>query len=132
MKKRAFILFAGVVMAMVITGCSSLETSQNFNGLAVTDSKTTKPIAHINARVYGIFLFDAVPLFCGSVNSVNKSAAFIDTVNVNNTLGMVAREARGLGATKLINVNSYYQSYWLWYTLLFWNREIQVSATAAK
>lgn len=132
MKKRAFVLFAGVVMAAVITGCSSLETSQNFNGLGVTDSRSSQAVAHINARVYGVFLFDWVPLFCGSVNTVSKSAIFVNTVNVNNTLGMVAREARGLGATKLININSYYESHWLWYTLMLWSRQMQISATAAK
>lgn len=131
MKKRVLMLFVGVVMAFALTACSSLETSRNFNGLSVTASRT-QPVAHINARVSGVFLFDVFPLFCGSVNNVDKVSAFVNTVSLDNTLGLVSREARGLGATKLVNLNSYYESYWLWYTLILWERQTQVSATAVK
>jgi len=131
MKKRTLMMFAAVVMAFAITGCTSLETSKNFNGLGMTANRT-KPIAHINARISGVFLFDAFPLFSGSVNNVDKVAAFVNTVSLDNTMGLVTRHARGIGATKLVNVNSYYHSRWLWYTLLSWERQMQISATAVK
>ncbi len=131
MKKRVLLVFASAVMALVLTACSSMETSKNFNGLSVTASRT-RPIAHINARVNGVFLFDTFPLFCGSVNHIDKVAAFVNTVSLDNTLGLVTREARGLGATKLINLNSYYDTEWLWYTLILWKRQTQISATAVK
>ncbi|MDD5727246.1 MAG: hypothetical protein PHV59_01660 [Victivallales bacterium] len=130
MKPRALIPVAGLVAALVVTGCSTtMETSKNFNGLSVT-ANHSRPVAHINARVSGVFLFDAFPLFCGSVNNIDKVAAFVNTVSLDNALGLVTREARGLGATKLVNLTSYYESYWLWYTILCWERQMQVSATA--
>ena len=131
MKKRALMAFAGIVMALALTACTSIETSKNFNGLGVTTSRS-KPIAHINTRIYGVFLFDVFPLFCGSVNNVDKVAAFVNTVSMDNALGLATRHARGLGATKLVNLNSYYRSHWLWYTLLLWERQSQISATAIK
>lgn len=131
MKKRTLMMFAAVVMAFAITGCTSIETSKNFNGLGMTASRS-KPIAHINARVFGVFLFDAFPMFCGSVNNTDKVAAFTNTVSLNNALGLATRHARGIGATKLVNVNSYYYSHWLWYTIIMWERQMQVSGTAVK
>jgi hypothetical protein len=131
MRKRALTMCAALASLLVFSGCSSLETTKNFNGMDVT-ARRTQPIAHINARVNGVFLFDALPFFCGSVNHVDKVAAFVNTVSLNNTMGLVSREARGLGATKLVNVQSYYESIWMWYTLIFWYRQMQVSATAVK
>ena len=131
MKKRALILCAALASLLVFSGCSSLETTKNFNGLTVS-ARRTQPIAHINARVYGVFLFDAFPLFCGSVNQVDKVSAFVNTVSLNNTMGLVTREARGMGASKLVDLNSYYSSRWLWYTLILWERQMQVSVTAIK
>jgi hypothetical protein len=131
MKQRALMMFAAVAMAFAVAGCTSLETSKNFNGLGMT-AERTKPIAHINARVFGVFLFDAFPLFCGSVNDTDKVAAFTNTVSLDNTLGLATRHARGIGATKMLNVNSYYYSHWLWYTLILWERQMQVSGVAVK
>jgi len=128
--KKALMLFA-VVVAVAITGCTSVETSKNFNGMGMTASRS-KPVAQINARVYGVFLFDAFPMFCGSVNNTDKVAAFVNTVSLENTLGLATRTARGLGATKVVNVNSYYYSHWLWYTVILWERQMQVSGTAIK
>jgi len=131
MKKRTLMLFAAAVMAFALTACSSLETTKNFNGLGVT-AQRSKPVAQINARIVGVFLFDAFPLFCGSVNNIDKVAAFTNTVSLDNTMGLVSHEARGLGATKVVNINSYYESYWLWFTLILWRRQMQVSALATK
>ena len=131
MKKRTLMLFIAVVMGFIVTGCTSIESSKNFNGLGMTTARS-KPIAHINARIYGVFLFDVFPMFCGSVNNVDKVAAFVNTVSMDNALGLATRHARGLGAKKLVNLNSYYESHWLWYTVLLWERQAQVSATAIK
>lgn len=131
MKKCTFVLCAAFAVVFVFSGCSSLEVTKNFNGMNLTERRS-QPIAHINARVNGVFLFDAFPLFCGSVNHVDKVASFVNTVSLDNTMGLVTREARGMGATKLVDTTSYYYSRWLWYTLILWKRQMQVSATALK
>lgn len=131
MKKTALFLFAAAATAMAVTGCTSLESTTSFNGLGVT-TRNSQPVAHINVRVAGAFLFNAFPVFCGSVNNVDKVAAFVNTVSLDNTMGLVSRHARGLGATKLVNISSYQDSYWMWYTILLWKRYTQVSATAIK
>ena len=124
-------VFAAAAMTFAVTGCTSVETSKNFNGLGLTANRS-KPIAHINARVFGIFMFDAFPMFCGSVNDTDKVAVFTNTVSLNNAMGLATRTARGIGATKFVNVNSYYYSHWLWYTIILWERQMEVSGTAIK
>lgn len=131
MKKNMLMMFAAVVLGFAVSGCTSVETSKNFNGLGMTATRS-KPIAQVNARVFGVFLFDAFPLFCGSVNNTDKVAAFTNTVSLNNAMGLATRTARGIGATKFVNVNSYYYSHWLWYTIILWERQMQVSGTAIK
>ena len=131
MKKNMLMMLAAVVLGFAVSGCTSIETSKNFNGLGMTATRS-KPIAQVNARVFGVFLFDAFPLFCGSVNNTDKVAAFTNTVSLNNAMGLATRTARGIGATKFVNVNSYYYSHWLWYTIILWERQMQVSGTAIK
>jgi hypothetical protein len=129
--KRALLLLVAIGAAFVITGCSSLETTRKFNGLGVAPART-QPIAHINSDIWGCFLLNSIPIFCGSVNSAGKMAAFTDTATVDNAMLMATRRARGIGASKFIDINSKVESRWLWYTLIFWIREVQISGTAIK
>ncbi|MCP3967022.1 MAG: hypothetical protein GY750_13935 [Lentisphaerae bacterium] len=127
--KKMLSLVAVAVAAVVLTGCSSLETTDHFNSLGVATSRT-KPIAHINVNIWGVFLFNSIPIMSGSVNSAGKLSAFMDTATLDNAMLMMTRRARGIGASKVLDVSSDVRSYWLWYTLLFWCREAQVSGTA--
>ncbi|QSH41452.1 hypothetical protein P0136_07975 [Lentisphaerota bacterium ZTH] len=129
--KKMLSIVAFVVVTVVLTGCSSLETTEKFNSLGISTAKT-KPVAHVNVDIWGVFLFNSIPIMSGSVNTAGKLSAFMDTVTLDNAMLMMTRRARGIGASKVLNVTSDIRSYWLWYTLLFWCREVQVSGTAVE
>ena len=114
-----------------MTGCSSVESGTKFSGMYVTENKAV-PVAHINGNVWGAYLFGVMPFLAGNTFNVGKSAYFKDTINVGDAVSMVTRAARGLEATKVIDIQTSYTTEWLWYSLIFWKKEIQVSGTAIK
>ncbi len=131
MKKNIFATFLTFVVVGLFCGCSSIETSEKFNSLGVA-AERTEPIAHINSSIWGLYLFDTIPIVCGSANSSGKSAAFMDTVALDNALMAATRRARGIGASKLIDIRSEIHSKWFLLLPICWIREAQVSGTAIK
>jgi len=71
-------------------------------------------------------------LFSGSPNDTGKTAAFRDTVTLDNGMYLLTKSAREDGANRVVDVQSHYSSNWVSLTLFFWVREIQVSGTAIK
>lgn len=131
MKKHLLFSVATLAAVCLLSGCSSLETSDKFNSLGVAADRT-EPIAHINSSIWGLYLFDSIPIICGSANSSGKSATFMDTVTLDNALLVATRRARGIGASKFIDIRSDIRSEWFLLLPIFWIREVQVSGTAIK
>jgi uncharacterized protein YbjQ (UPF0145 family) len=125
-------LFAAMALAVAFTGCSTVRTTQKFNDLKLTVSPKDQTIAHINTQVYGAYLFNAFPIFSGGPNDTGKTAAFRDTVTMDNGMYLLTKTAREAGANRVIDVESHYSSTWVPLGLIFWVREIQVSGTAVK
>ncbi len=130
MKKTLLLSVVGLATA-IMTGCSSVESGTKFSGMYVTENKAV-PLAHINGTVWGVYMFGALPLFSGNTFNIGKSAYFKDTINISDAVSMVTRTGRGLEATKVIDIQTDYTTEWLWYSLIFWKKEIQVSGTAIK
>ncbi len=132
MVRIVFSLVAAIALTVAFTGCSTVRTTQKFNGLGATAAPKAQTIDHVNAQIYGVYLFNAFPLFSGSPNDTGKTAAFRDTVTLDNGMYLLTKSAREDGANRVIDVQSFYSSNWVSLTLFFWVREIQVSGTAIK
>ena len=132
MVRILFSLAAAIALTAVFTGCSTVRTTQTFNGMGMTTAPKVQTVAHINSQIYGAYLFNAFPIFSGSPNDTGKSAAFKDTVTLDNGMYLLTRAAREDGANRVIDVQSRYSSNWVPYSLIFWVREIEVSGTAVK
>lgn len=125
-------LFASLIMAaaaVAITGCSSLEIAQKFNGVSVTPTGNVKPLAQMTYNNYGFYMFNCVPFFSGAVSDPGSFALFTDTVTTENAVLELTRRAVNLGGTKVINITTSTSSAYQWYTLLFWSRSVSVSGT---
>jgi hypothetical protein len=132
MVRILFSLVAAIALTVVFAGCSTVRTTQKFNGLNTTLSPKVQPIAHINTQIYGLYLFNAFPVFSGSPNDTGKTASFRDTVTLDNGMYMLTKAAREDGANRVVDVQSHYSSNWYSLSLIFWVREIQVSGNAVK
>ena len=115
---------------IALSGCSSVQVGYRFNKMGV-DTERTQGIAHLNSTIYGYYFF-GLPVLTGSVARSNTTAYFTDTVTIDNCLLQMNRAARAMGANKVINIQSHTESSWLWATLFFSYREVQMSGTAIK
>ena len=97
------LLTLGVVAAVVavISGCSALETAQNFNGQDITTSGDQ--IAHISATTHGLYLL-WIPLITGSTTNIGMPAINEDSVSPTSLCNMVTAKAKAMGAKRVVDV----------------------------
>jgi len=111
--------------------CSSVRLSkgENIKNFELTDEH---PVVHINAEIWGIHMFDEIPLFSGAYIKVGRTKIFSSTTTIQNVMTIIENKAKEIGATRIIDINSTSISSWQSVTLIFWYKEIQISATAVK
>ncbi len=130
MKKLLAILVAAAAGA-VMTACSSIEMATTFNNQKITEAQNAVCVEHLNAEIWGIYLFN-LPLFSGSSKQPGRCAVFTDTVHVDNAVAMLTRKAATDEATTITDLNSDRTSFWIPVLLVLWYREVQVSGNAIR
>lgn len=130
MKKMLAVLAAAAVTA-VMTACSSIEVATTFNNQKITDTPNAACVAHLNAEIWGIYLFN-LPLFSGSSKQPGRCAIFTDTVRVDNAVSMLTKKAANEDATTIADLTSDRTSCWLPIFLVLWYNEVQVSGNAIR
>ena len=129
-KKIIGLIWLPVICAVIFSGCSTIETTSRFNGRQLSASDST-PVAHVHADIWGIYIFNW-PLITGSPNKIGDITFFKNTVTVNDVIAMVINESKELDATKIIDLQSDWDSAWKVWTLIFWVKEAQASCNAIK
>ena len=130
MKKLLAVLVAAATAA-VMAACSSIEVATTFNNQKITEAPNAVCVAHLNAEIWGIYLFN-LPLFSGSSKQPGRCAIFTDTVRVDNAVSMLTRRAANDEATTIANLQSDRTSCWLPIFLVLWYNEVQVSGNAIR
>lgn len=93
---------AAVAAACLFAGCTSIESTQNFNGLACGTS-SEKATCQILIQIPG-FYFLGLPIVSGDLAD-GKFTFFTYTQTTDNAVWMLTKEAKSKGATRLINQN---------------------------
>lgn len=127
MKKMILTLAAALMVA--VSGCTSVQTAEKFNSMPVGESGKV-PVAHVNVKMTGSYLFGIFPLFCGSVASDGKTAAFTDTLTVENGVLLLTRSARGMGGNRIYDISTTRSGLFLF--PLFSFETLNISGTTAK
>ena len=130
MKKVLAVLAAAAVTA-VMTACSSIEFATTFNNQKITEAPNAACVEHLNAEIWGIYLFN-LPLFSGSSKQPGRCAVFTDTVRVDNAVAMLTRKAANDEATTIADLTSERTSTWLPIFLVLWYKEVQASGNAIR
>ena len=91
---------AAVAAACLFAGCTSIESTQNFNGLAC-GTPTEKATCQILIQIPG-FYFLGLPIVTGDLAD-GKFTFFTYTQTTDNAIWMLTKEAKSKGATRLIN-----------------------------
>lgn len=126
---KMFAVLLTVAAVVLLSGCTSMQVANRFNGLPVSETAQLPPKAHVNVTMTGFYLFHCLPIATGSVGSVDKWAIFKDTVTVENAVSVLTRESRTqLNCTKIYDLKSSTSSSMM--PFLFTFKTVQVSATA--
>ncbi len=99
MKKTILSLAA---VTLLLAGCTSVESTQNFNGLAC-GTPTEKATCQILIQIPGYYFF-GLPIVTGDLAD-GKFTFFTYTQTTDNAVWLLTKEAKSKGATRLINQN---------------------------
>ena len=131
MMKKLAVFAAGLVTAAVLAACSSFEIGATPNDVKIA-SGDTEAVAHVNADIWGIYVF-GLPIISGSSVEPGKCVVFSDTVDTSNAISFLTRNTRRkLNASAITDVQSERTTGWLVPTAFFFYRDIQVSGNAVK
>ncbi len=103
--KKSIVFAVAAAALCFMTGCTTVETTKKFNSMGIGDNRAT-PVAHVNAKIEGWYLFCIFPLLTGSVNDTGKCAGFTDTVTVENLVGLLTERARGKGGNRVLDLQT--------------------------
>jgi hypothetical protein len=104
MKKMIFCVACAVLA--VLTGCTSVQSTQKFNGLGLGQSDE-KAVCLTHVTMTGYYFF-GLPIFVGSAAEDGKSAAFRDNLRAERAIALLTREAKSKGAARVANVTVHY------------------------
>ena len=121
--------------ALCLAGCAVVEVVPPRHLHGQKGEPGTTPVAHIQARVWGRYLFKFIPILTGNPRRPDLPGMplpFRHTVKLDDVMDMVAKRSRELGADELRDVVSNGLSGWNPFTVVFWINEYQVSANAVR
>ena len=100
--KKVFVL-CGVLAVALLSGCSTVESTQKFNALGL-GTPNEKAVCQTYVEIPGVFFF-GLPIVVGSPKGDNEWTMFQWTLNSENAVYMLTKEAKSKGAARVINVN---------------------------
>ena len=128
MKSLIPISLAAVAL-LSMTGCSSLTVVKELHDQRFTSEE--RPVAHLSARVGGVYLFYWLPVVTGDSEEADSIRFFRHEPDVERVVHMVTKKSKELGATHLTDLYSWSDSVWGSFSLIFWYRWTSVSANAS-
>ena len=127
---KYIILTRLTVIALASTvGCSNLTVVWELHDQRFTLEE--QPVAHLSARVGGIYLFYYLPLVTGDSEQADSIRFFRNEPDIERVVHMVTKKSKELGATHLTDLYSWSDSVWGSFSLIFWYRWTTVSANAS-
>lgn len=128
MNRSVLVELTALALAFTV-GCSSLNVIKELHDQRFTSEE--QPVAHLSARVGGVYLFYFIPLVTGDSEQADSIRFFRNEPEVDRVVHMVTRKSKELGATHLTDLYSWSDSVWSALSLVFWYRWTSVSANAS-
>ena len=135
MKPGLHLILPVLCLVLSLSACAvvNVATVDQLNEQQLAPDTTA--VAHIQARNWGWYLFNFIPLVSGNLNSPGFPqfpAFFRNNVEVELVVDLVTAKSRELGATMTTDLQSNDYSRWRPLTLVLWLRDIEVSGNAVK
>ena len=93
----------GVALLLALAaGCSTVESTQKFNAMGL-GTQNEKAVCQTYVEIPGVFFF-GLPIIVGSPKGDSEWTVFQWTLNNENAVYMLTKEAKSKGAARVINV----------------------------
>ena len=102
MMKKMIVPCGALLVLALISGCSTVESTQKFNALGL-GTPNEKAVCQTYVEIPGVFFF-GLPIIVGSPKGDNEWTVFQFTLNNENAVYMLTKEAKSKGAARVINV----------------------------
>ena len=99
--KKSIGMLSGA-LALVLAGCTTVESTQKFNAMGL-GTPHEKAVCQSYVEIPGVFIF-GLPIIVGSPKGDGEWTAFQWTLNNENAVYMLTKEAKSKGAARVINV----------------------------
>lgn len=90
------------LLALLFAGCSTVESTQKFNALGL-GTPNEKAVCQTYVEIPGLFIF-GLPIVVGSPEGDGEWTMFRWSLNNENAVYMLTKEAKSKGAARVINV----------------------------
>ena len=102
MKKTFAAIAIVAVTGAILTGCTTIESTQKFNAIQL-GTQNEKHICQSHVNISGLF-FCGLPIIVGSAKGDGQTAMFRYNLTTENVMYLLTKEVKSKGASRLINV----------------------------
>ncbi len=100
---KKVILFAAAAVAAVITGCTTVDSTQVFNRMGLTVNPGEKAVCVTHVEIPGYYIF-GLPIVTGSPKGDGEWSLFRYNLTATNAVYLLTKEAKERKASRVINV----------------------------
>lgn len=105
MKKFAALCFCGAAALAMLSGCTSVESTQKFNGLGLSD-RADKAVCHTFVEI-PCYTFWGIPIIGGSAAGSGKISIFQNNADVESAMHLLTSEIRSKNGARVINAQTF-------------------------
>ena len=99
---KYMLLALSIVFMVVVTGCTSIESTQKFNAVNLGYGNE-KAVCQTHIEISGFTIF-GLPIIVGSAAGDGKTTMFRYNLTTENVMYLLTKEVKTKGATRLANV----------------------------
>ncbi len=128
---KKFVTVAACAAAILsFASCSSFQSATSLNDVKLTNDPSMESIGNVNAKIWGIYVFN-LPAVTGSSKESGKCTALTDTVTINDVVSLLTRQSKlGFKTDTLINLSTESTSCWIPPFCVY--RSVEASANVVK
>ena len=96
-------LFAAAAIAAIITGCTTVDSTQVFNRMGLTANPSEKAVCVTHVEIPGYYFF-GLPIVTGSPKGDGEWSLFRYNLTATNAIYLLTKEVKERKAARVINV----------------------------
>ncbi|MBO7328617.1 MAG: hypothetical protein J6W00_07595 [Lentisphaeria bacterium] len=100
---KKVILFAAAAIAAIITGCTTVDSTQVFNRMGLTANPSEKAVCVTHVEIPGYYFF-GLPIVTGSPKGDGEWSLFRYNLTATNAVYLLTKEVKERKAARVINV----------------------------